>query len=325
MRAKKNFLAVLILSLMTFLVLTYQGINVLSENEDFQKTFGPKYSSLILGTSRAARLSDSLMYHILNEERVIFNPILNYAFNLKTSPFGPVYLESIKRKLNPNQDKGQNIFLICVDPFNVSAKSKYQDNPELLREKNSHVSFQTDQLFAKIKYFYKYYDKPYYTLLIPKKKKVEIKDSVFLKQHLKTKIENYKKTYVDGHSISELRYSSLETLIKEVSNIGRAYLIRLPVTSEMIELEYEYSPLFDSKLATTSKNFNASIIDFRFVADNFSYSDANHLFQEDAKQVSSIIADIVRLDIENLIQHDGNLLNGYLLNDQAKYRHLMQD
>lgn len=162
----------------------------------------PKQSSLILGTSRAAQ---GIQPRILKKE--LGKDVSNYAFTLGHSPYGPTYLESIKRKLNDNEKGG--IFIITVDPWSVSTKdSNPNDSLNFVEKtlcvgntKNVHSKPNFEYLYKNLKG--KYSDILYY-LLYPQSSgmflhddgwlEVTIKtDSVILKKNLEERIDDYKK------------------------------------------------------------------------------------------------------------------------------------
>ena len=77
----------------------------------------PPAGSLILGTSRAAQgIRPAVLAARLGGQ--FEGPLLNYAFTLTHSPYGPAYLASIRRKLRPEVRHG--LFIVAVDPWSLS-------------------------------------------------------------------------------------------------------------------------------------------------------------------------------------------------------------
>jgi hypothetical protein len=82
-------------------------------------------NSLILGGSRAGQgLAPQAFKNVLERHDVM----LNFAFNAFYSPFGPAYLEAIRRKLDPTTEDG--LFVISVNPGTLSDP----DTLDFLRE-----------------------------------------------------------------------------------------------------------------------------------------------------------------------------------------------
>ena len=77
----------------------------------------PPAGSLVLGTSRAAQgIRPAVLTARLGGQ--FEGPVLNYAFTLTHSPYGPAYLRSIQRKLRPETKNG--LFIVAVDPWSLS-------------------------------------------------------------------------------------------------------------------------------------------------------------------------------------------------------------
>ena len=65
----------------------------------------PPAGSLVLGTSRAAQgIRPAVLSAQLGSR--FEGPLLNYAFTLTHSPYGPAYVRSIQRKLRPEVKNG---------------------------------------------------------------------------------------------------------------------------------------------------------------------------------------------------------------------------
>ena len=81
----------------------------------------PAAGSLVLGTSRAAQgIRPAVLAARLAGQ--FEGPLLNYAFTLTHSPYGPAYLASIRRKLRPGVRHG--LFIVAVDPWSLSAAGR---------------------------------------------------------------------------------------------------------------------------------------------------------------------------------------------------------
>ena len=93
----------------------------------------------------------------------------------------------------------------------------------------------------------------------------------------------------ENSAFSQLRYSYFEKLIVELKNHGEVYLVRLPVSRQMIELEKEYMQDFGYKIQSTANNNNIRFIDFYPEATNYLCPDGNHLYWKDAAWVSKKI------------------------------------
>src|SRR4051812_33254984 len=64
----------------------------------------PPQPSLILGTSRAAQ---GLQPSVFNESNLAFaKPMFNFSFANNISPYGPIYLNAIKKKVSTASKNG---------------------------------------------------------------------------------------------------------------------------------------------------------------------------------------------------------------------------
>ena len=163
----------------------------------------PRQSSLILGTSRAAQgINPSAMNSILQN-----NNIYNFSFSVAHSPYGPVYLESIKRKIKMNAKNG--IFILTVDPWSISCEYGNPEDSLTFRERGLALGkIKIVDMCPNIPYLIISYNQPYINLLLYKKDNAELlhengwleinvpMDSISVAKRTRIKIEHYKKTVV---------------------------------------------------------------------------------------------------------------------------------
>lgn len=310
----KNKLKLILVFIAVFVVfggVLYQGITRLEEDKYVKKIFSPTHQSMIFGTSKAEKLSGEYISTEMNKEGVSLGKMYNYAFNLGMSPYGPDYVRSIESKLDTNN---HGVFIVCIDPWAVSGP----EDSASFSEKETAMAFETQQRFSKIKYFFQYARKSYYTQFLPLKSEEESHnerpDKESIKKHLDAKMSAYRKMNFKGN-ISELRYGYFEELLMVLKKRGRVYLVRVPVSEEMIALEREYAPAFDERVFKTIEKYQLNWIDFYPIANQFLCPDGNHLFHEDADRVSKMIGNIINKNERGLLQGDSlNLLYLYLKN-----------
>ncbi|MCU0370223.1 MAG: hypothetical protein MUC31_02320, partial [Bacteroidales bacterium] len=211
-----------------------------------------KQHSLILGNSRAAQaIKPSVLNDVLSR-----NDLFNYSFSIHLSPYGPTYLNSIKRKLD--QDTKDGIFILSVDPWSISTVSADPNDTAKFGElkmflgKIRHVN-----LYPNVPYLFSSYDKPYYNLLLNAKSPTTLHrdgwlevnvtmDSAKVKRRIERKISQYRKGNLPTHKFSEVRLEYLIKTIEYLKNFGKVYLVRLPVITEIMAIEQELIPDFDS-------------------------------------------------------------------------------
>ena len=109
-----------------FLVFTINGY---TDDVNYFKFSSPKSSSMILGTSRALQgLVPQAIDSVTGR-----NDLLNFAFTLGNSPYGKVYLDAIKKKIDRSKKNG--IFILAVDPWAISSLSVQPNNEIIFIEK----------------------------------------------------------------------------------------------------------------------------------------------------------------------------------------------
>ena len=108
------------------------------QTDDFYKRFtSPQQHSLILGSSRGSGINPAILDQIIQPKypNVKF---YNYAFTWGHSPYGPKYLESIKKKLDPATKDG--IFVVIVEPTALMVTRSKPDSPEYYFENDKSVA-----------------------------------------------------------------------------------------------------------------------------------------------------------------------------------------
>ncbi|MCM4158786.1 hypothetical protein FHG64_04070 [Antarcticibacterium flavum] len=258
-----------------------------------------KQSSLILGTSRAAQgiLPDDM------NKKLNRNDIYNYSFTLAHSPYGPTYLKGIKDKLDTETRNG--IFVITVDPWSIASRTNTQNDSLNLREddfslgnvtfKNYHPNFE---------YLIKSYDAPFLNILradsnemiLHKNGWLEVNvdmDSTNVATRSFEKMRSYKNDYLPHYYVSEYRYNYLSKTISYLKKHGDVYLVRLPVSPEMFEIENILLSDFDNQIKNLSRKHRIPFYNMTKMNEEFQYTDGNHLYKESGGEVSILIAEFI--------------------------------
>lgn len=257
--------------------------------------------NLILGTSGAAQgLQPQILNPIVfkNTEQHFFN----YSFSFFDSPFGPAYLESIKRKLDPATRDG--IFIIAVNPWSISKKKNELDNPENFSENKRFIAkTKLVNLNPNIPYLVQSYSEPYINIIRKWKDSSDmilhkdgwmeidvLMDSASVIKRRNTKVKEYLKDYLPVYHFSGERYWSLRELVTYLQNHGKIYLVRLPVHPAMFEIEDRMMPDFDDKINDLAAVYKVPYLNFKKMDNPYQYVDGNHLYKTSGKEVSGIVA-----------------------------------
>lgn len=254
----------------------------------------PPQKSLIIGTSRAAQGIRPEVINFYMPESQIFN----YAFTIAHSPFGPAYLRSIKRKLDPNSQEG--IYIVTVDPWSISSICANPNDSNEFRELELCVArTRFVNLNPNIPYLFNFYDEHYFQLIKPTSSNflhldgwLEVNvpmDTISISERRKNKVAHYREA-LPNYKLSSLRADYLKKTIQFLKTHGDVYLVRLPVHSEIIQIESELMPEFDSIMSTITPMANG-YLDMTMRNNDFQYTDGNHLYKDAGSEVSKIIAE----------------------------------
>ena len=240
----------------------------------------PPAGSLVLGTSRAAQgIRPAVLTARLGGQ--FEGPLLNYAFTLTHSPYGPAYLRSIQRKLRPETTNG--LFIVAVDPWSLSLTGPEGAFPE----DNSFIG-QLHQVSQNpnLAYLTRYQTKPLYRLPLDYATATERlhpdgwlevnigTDSAQVRARTARKLQDYRRLAASQH-LSAGRLAALRQTIQFLKPHGRVVLVRLPVGASLLALEKTYQPGFDQLMRQTAAAQAVPYLDYS--AQPFATTDGNHL------------------------------------------------
>ena len=293
--------------------LLHVGLAFLADvtTDDYYLKFSsPKQSSLILGTSRAKQgIIPSVLSSAIENKTLSF---FNFSFTLKSSPFGLVYYNAIKEKVDLESKDG--CFIVTVDPWSISEKiSDVNKTPDSLS-----VLFGLSDFTSKpnFKYLFKQFPHGWGRILLNRIEKPILKyysgqlnssmtgsfsvldqdgwldvytslDSAFVKRKEVEMFKTYRHKSI-YRTCSESRIEYLDTIIEFLANHGDVYLVRLPVHKEMRSIEQQYMPDFNQKISKAllkSKGY----LDFSTLDNQYRYTDGNHLTKTSAGEVTQDI------------------------------------
>lgn len=257
-------------------------------------------TNLIIGTSRAAQ---GLQPQIFNEILKKKQPFFNYAFTLAQSPFGPVYLNSIQKKLDTTKRKGT--FIVTVDPWTICSETENPNDSTNFREANLALANTTNvNTKPNFGYLYHNFGGKYHQILFPVNSKMYLHEDGWLELNLRTdtatiykrtseKMKDYRFNVLPKYKFSSLRLQYLIKTIQYLNNYGTVFLVRIPVSEEMMSIENELMSDFDFKIKEAillSKDY----LDLTKENSSFTYTDGNHLYKKSGAIVSEKIANWIK-------------------------------
>jgi hypothetical protein len=314
MRIQLKYIVLFSLILASYLVIMAFGTTTLETDKNFQKLTSPEGNSLIIGTSRAARLKGSEIRKAISPIRFENDSFLNYAFNLSVSPYGPAYNNSVVQLAQSMPKSGPRVFILAIDPWALSEPKEDGQFPE----DDTYITFNRNNWLPEVSYLYEFYDKPlislfsnHYAQKRERLKNLSKLDTAQIRKHSDSKIKYYRENHVRHDTFSHGRAAALDDLIRSLKQHGQVYLLRVPVSKEMAALENEYCPNFMDLILASEERKNTPLLDFYPYANDYDCFDANHLFEEDAVAISQTIGSIIKWQSEQLEPVTNNVVSNY--------------
>ena len=258
----------------------------------------PAAGSLVLGTSRAAQgIRPAVLAARLGGQ--FEGPLLNYAFTLTHSPYGPAYLASIRRKLRPGVRHG--LFIVAVDPWSLSAVGRADTSvDESFPEEKSFIGqLREVSQSPNLAYLTRYQTKPLYRLPLDFATATERLhpdgwlevniglDSAQVRARTARKLLDYQHLAAIQH-LAAGRLAALRHTIEFLKLHGRVVLVRLPVGPGLLALEQQYQPGFDAQMRQLAAGFAVPYLDYS--AAPYATTDGNHLQKAASETFSQQLA-----------------------------------
>lgn len=292
---KKSILKLSLFSILPLLIIGYAVFLTGKQTDDFYKRFtSPPQHSLILGSSRGSGINPAILDQIIQPKypNVKF---YNYAFTWGHSPFGPKYLESIRKKLDPKTKDG--IYVLIVEPTALMVTRSKPDSPEYYFENDKSVA-KTNfvNINPNLEYLIESYD---YSLtralnlkIIPPKNpmaNVEVLDNGKMEVKIikdfspqKRIEENKRKMFefqkrIDDLKWSEKREKYLAETITFLQKHGKVILLRMPIYKTPYQIENDAVPFFDSRMQEIAKKYKVSYTNYNQIPNHYKSIDEVHL------------------------------------------------
>ena len=259
-------------------------------------TSGPQ-RALILGTSRAAQ---GVHPDVINAA-LQRNDLYNFSFTLYSSPYGPAYLDLVKRKLVADTT-ARGLFILTVDPWSVSVIcEKETEDSDCLNENQLFTGqLTTVSGWPNLEYLLHHYDYPYYKLIFPKNENLFVQPNGRLEVTIqlspeqrairtKTKLEDYEGV-AETFRYSPLRAAYFREMIQYLKGRGEVYVVRLPVGPGMYAIEQRYLPSFQDSILHWTGAAGVPYLDLTVDNEQYATLDGHHLDGPSGERVSREIA-----------------------------------
>ena len=101
-------------------------------------------------------------------------------------------------------------------------------------------------------------------------------DSSIVQKRTTKRLTAYEDDVLPTHKFSTFRLAYLNKTIQYLKKFGKVYLVRLPVSTKMFNLETFYMNDFDSRIAKAI-NTSDGYLDMTPLNANYTFTDGNHL------------------------------------------------
>ncbi len=281
---KTGLFLVICFAIITFVMLQY-GANI---DYFYNKFTTPQAKSMILGDSRSMQgIQPSIMNEYLKDTNFEL-PLFNYSFTIAQAPIGPLYTKSIFKKLDTSVKDG--VFIISVTPWMLSS-DKHNDNEKgEFKEANEpphnmnfvSVNPNYEYLLRNLNYFH-------FKAMFRKNSTMH-KDGWLEGENLpnsEAEFKAWKKIQKDMFSrmatenvVSSYRLKSLDTLVKRLKSHGNVYLVRMPLDTDMLDIENTFYQNFNEDIKEIAKSNVIPYFNFtnnQEVDQKFNTYDGHHL------------------------------------------------
>lgn len=295
---KKAFLFfIMVLAIYTF-ILVFLGGYV---DYFYNKFTTSKQSSLIIGDSRSLQgIQPSVLNECLSLEK-LDTQIFNYSFTISQAAYGPPYTKSIFKKIDTTTLK-KGIYILNVNPWMLAERPEDDFKNSKFFEKNAPPhNMEFVNMNPNYEYLIKNYEYFHFRSLIRRTSKLHKdgwleernlpKDSFTLENWTNNQIKMFK-GFSDKWNKSLDRKDYLKTLIIRLKNHGEVFLVRLPMSKEILEIERKFWDDFSKDMDRLAIETNVTFIDFSNKA-NYDTYDGHHLTKAGGEVFSKDLCDSI--------------------------------
>lgn len=263
----------------------------------------PRASSLILGTSRAAQgVQPQVLDSALRANGKLVRSF-NYSFAIGLSNYGPVYLRSVLKKLEPTGTDG--IFVLTVDPWGLAGREGSTEGYEGEDDWSFLASMDLVNMDPNIEYLLTEYDKPLLRIILPDPRvdagKLTLHKDGWLdvavpmapediEERTLNKLNEYRTERVPGQALSAMRLGYLSLLVDTLKQHGTVLLVRLPVGARMRALEDSLAPNFNAVMDKMARSKGSNYLDMTQDERDWTFIDGHHLASSSGSDATIAIA-----------------------------------
>ena len=298
---KLFFFVIIIIASMSFILIRY-GAYI---DYFYLKFTTPKQSSFILGDSRSFQGIQPKVINSYFSGSSFQLPMFNYSFMITQAAYGEPYINSVKNKLNLNTKRG--LFILTVNPW-LLAKREHDDFKNCIftedHQPPHNMNFVT--INPNFEYLIKNFNYFHFKALFKKNSTLHKdgwmeennlpKDKKTFNEWSNMQINMYQ-GFSDKWSKSSYRMLELEKLIVILKAHGTVILVRLPINTEILNIENKFWVNFNLEIKSLALKNKVKYINFS-KKNNYSTYDGNHIDKFGGKIFTKDLCDSINYSIK---------------------------
>ncbi len=301
---KLGLFFIICLAIVTFTLVKYGG------NVDYfyEKFTTPKAKSMIIGDSRSLQGIQPSVVNDYFKDSDREMPMFNYSFTIAQAIIGPLYNQSILKKIDKTTKKG--VFIISVTPEMLTSHKGYDNEKGEFREKGQPPhNMYFDDVNPNYEYFVRNLSFFHFKGAFGKNSTLH-KDGWLEETNLPTNekvFEDWKKHQinlflkdVDVSELSNIRIKSLGKLIQNLSKYGNVFLLRMPISKEFLGYEEKYYPRFNGIVDSIAKTEQIPYFNFNKGENKYKTYDGHHIDKFSGKVFTKNLCDSIANSINNI-------------------------
>jgi hypothetical protein len=115
-------------------------------------------------------------------------------------------------------------------------------------------------------------------------------DRAFFEQRIKESTIEYS---LKNEKLSETRLYFLDKIVNLLQKYGDVYLIRMPVSKQMADLEQQKFPGFDEKIFAIANKYQVRYFNFIDASGQYITIDTHHLYKEESERFTAQLSDSI--------------------------------
>jgi hypothetical protein len=268
---------------------------------------GDKKPSLVIGTSRAAQGFIPDRFNHCLEARSLSGPLFNFSFTSISSPFGEIYYHAITEKIDTTSGKG--LFIVTVEPNAVGLRHSDKAGGSLPETTGQLASTHLYNQTPNFEYLIRNYHFGWGRLWLQHSGffagelelqsdgwlKVDVPmDSASVARRTKSKLKGFEQAQ-GKWGISSYRLEWMEKTIRFLQRHGEVFMVRLPISSIVLDYENKLMPEFDEAVRSIAANCHVPYNDMSGLGSHYAYKDGHHISKDSAIPFCDSVAHWIEL------------------------------